>query len=283
MTKIADLKVANNESIIWGTRTYVMGIINVTPDSFSGDGLDADIAKIVEQALRFESEGADFLDIGAESTRPGHTPVTQEDELHRLLPAVSAVAAKVNIPISIDTYKSEVARECLDTGASVINDIWGGTADPKILSVAAQHKAPIILMHNDRSPNYEDVVSDVINKLENCKLQAIEKGIPATEIILDPGIGFAKTAEDNLEILNRLAEFKVLETPLLIGTSRKSPIGRILDLPVEERIEGTAATIALSIAYGTDIIRVHDVREMIRVSKMSDAIVKNWRPVNWPD
>ena len=260
-----------------------MGIINITPDSFSGDGLDSNIDKIVDQALRFESEGADLIDMGAESTRPGHTAVNQADEINRLLPAVSAVAQKVNIPISIDTYKSEVARQCLNTGASIINDIWGGIADPEILSVAAQQQAPIVRMHNDRSPNYEDVVSDVINSLEKCKNQAIKTGIPNTEIILDPGIGFAKTAENNLEILNRLAEFRVLGSPLLIGTSRKSTIGRILELPVEARIEGTAATIALSIACGADIIRVHDVREMIRVSKMSDAIIRNWRPVNWTD
>ena len=260
-----------------------MGIINITPDSFSGDGLDSNIDKIVDQALRFESEGADLIDMGAESTRPGHTAVNQADEINRLLPAVSAVAQKVNIPISIDTYKSEVARQCLNTGASIIKDIWGGIGDPEILSVAAQQQAPIVLMHNDRSPNYEDVVSDVINSLEKCKNQAIKPGIPNTEIILDPGIGFAKTAENNLEILNRLAEFRVLGSPLLIGTSRKSTIGRILELPVEARIEGTAATIALSIACGADIIRVHDVREMIRVSKMSDAIIRNWRPVNWTD
>ncbi|MBO54906.1 MAG: dihydropteroate synthase [Dehalococcoidia bacterium] len=260
-----------------------MGIINITPDSFSGDGLGSNIEMIVDQAQRFESEGADLLDMGAESTRPGHTPVNQSEEIERLLPAVSAVATKVNIPISIDTYKSEVARQCLNTGASIINDIWGGTADPEILSVAAQYQAPIVLMHNDPSPDYEDVVSAVISHLRICKRQAIKAGVPDTEIILDPGIGFAKTAEHNLEILSRLTELQGLESPVLIGTSRKSTIGRILDLPVEERIEGTSATVALSITYGADIIRVHDVKAMTRVSKMTDAIVRNWRPVNWAD
>jgi dihydropteroate synthase len=258
-----------------------MGIINVTPDSFSGDGLGTNIKKIADQAQRFEFEGADFLDLGAESTRPGHLPVSVKDELERLIPAIQAVAPKVSIPISVDTYKSEVARQSLEEGASIINDIWGGNADPNIIEIAARFGAPVILMHNQEYPIYTDLITDIKQNLTASRLRALDCGIANNNIILDPGIGFAKTPDHNLEILKRLADFKTIGNPILIGASRKSTIGLVLDLPVEDRLEGTAATVALSIAAGADIIRAHDVKEMCRVSKMSDAIIRGWRPDNW--
>jgi len=281
LTRLSECKVSNSENIVWGYRTYIMGIINITPDSFSGDGLGVNIEKIIDQAKRFESEGADFLDLGAESTRPGHVPVTIKDELERLIPAIKAVIPKINIPVSIDTYKAEVARQSLEEGASIINDIWGGSADPDIIRIAARFEAPVVLMHNQESPTYTDLITDVTQNLTSSRQRALDFGIANDNIILDPGVGFAKTPDDNLEILKRLGEFKTMGNPILVGASRKSTIGLVLDLPVEERLEGTAATVALSIAAGADIIRVHDVKEMRRVSKMTDAIIRDWRPDHW--
>lgn len=281
MTRLSECKVSNGENIVWGNRTYIMGIINITPDSFSGDGLGTNIKKIVDQAQRFEFEGADFLDLGAESTRPGHLQITIEDEIERLIPAIKAVIPKIKIPVSIDTYKAEVARQSLEEGASIINDIWGGSADPDIIGVAARFEAPVILMHNQASPKYGNLITDVTHNLTASRQRALDFGIANDNIILDPGIGFAKTPDHNLEILQRLGDFKTIGNPILVGASRKSTIGLVLDLPVEERLEGTAATVALSIAAGADIIRVHDVKEMRRVSKMSDAIIRGWRPDNW--
>lgn len=278
---LAQLTVANGEALMWGKRTYVMGIINVTPDSFSGDGLGSDIPAIVEQAKRFQEEGVDFLDVGAESTRPGHEPVSADEELRRLIPALEAVAACANVPISVDTYKSEVARRALDSGAVIINDIWGLKADPQLAQVAAEAGAPLILMHNQETRQYQDLLPDIFASLRHSVELACQAGVPQENIILDPGIGFGKTPDHNLEILDRLDEFQALGHPLLVGTSRKSTIGFVLDLPVEERLEGTAATVALSIARGADIVRVHDVKEMVRVCRMSDAIVRGWRPEGW--
>ena len=270
------LAVARGEPLAWGRRTYVMGIINLSPDSFSGDGLGSDLAAVVEQGLRFQEEGADFLDLGAESTRPGSTPISPERELDLLLPAVTALAAQVRIPISVDTYKAAVARPAIAAGAAIINDVWGLKYDPEIAAVAAETGAPLILMHNQQRREYNDLLPDIFASLQQSVAQATTAGVARENIILDPGIGFGKTAEHNLEILRRLPEFRQLGLPLLLGTSRKSTIGLVLDLPVEQRLEGTAATIALAIAGGADLVRVHDVREMVRVCRMSDAIVRGW-------
>ena len=270
------LTVAQGEPLVWGRRTYVMGIINLSPDSFSGDGLGSDVAAVVEQGLRFQEEGADFLDLGAESTRPGAMPISPERELDLLLPAVTALAAQVRIPLSVDTYKASVARPAIAAGAAIINDVWGLKYDPEIAAVAAETGAPLILMHNQQGREYNNLLPDIFASLRQSVAQATAAGVARANIILDPGIGFGKTAEHNLEILRRLPEFRQLGLPLLLGTSRKSTIGLVLDLPVEQRLEGTAATIALSIAGGADIVRVHDVRAMVRVCRMSDAIVRGW-------
>ena len=275
------LTVSGGEALVWGRRTYVMGIVNVSPDSFSGDGLGEDIPAIIDQALRMEAEGADFLDVGAESTRPGHAPITVDEELRRLIPALEALTPKVTVPISVDTFKSVVAREALAAGATLINDQWGLQADPEIASLAAETGAGLILMHNRHHRRYKQLMPEVIAELSQSANIAIRAGVPEGNIILDPGFGFGKTPEHNLEVLRRLGEFKQAGYPLLVGSSRKSTIGFVLDLPVEERLEGTAATVALSVAGGADVVRVHDVREMVRVCRMSDAIVRGWRPANW--
>ena len=281
MTSLSALTVAGGKPLVWGSRTYVMGIINLSPDSFSGDGLGEDLAAIVEQALRFQEEGADFLDVGAESTRPGATPVGQDAELRRLIPALEAIAPVVSIPISVDTYKAPVARRAVAAGAQIINDVWGLQADPQLAEIAADSGAPLILMHNQQTRQYRQLLPDIFDSLKHSVGLATKAGVPTGNIILDPGIGFGKTPDHNLEILRRLPEFKALGFPLLVGTSRKSTIGYVLDLPVEQRLEGTAATVAISIAGGADIVRVHDVKEMTRVCRMSDAIVREWRPEGW--
>jgi dihydropteroate synthase len=278
---LSNLTVAHGESLVWGKRTYVMGIINVTPDSFSGDGLGADIPAMVDQALRFDEEGADFLDVGAESTRPGFQPVSAEEELRRLIPALEAIVAQVDLPISVDTYKAQVARRAVAAGAVIINDIWGLKADPELAQVAAEAGTPLIIMHNQETRQYRDLLPDIFSSLKHSAGLALNAGVPQQNLILDPGIGFGKTPDHNLEILKRLAEFKALGYPLLVGTSRKSTIGLVLGLPVDQRLEGTAATVAMSIAGGADIVRVHDVKEMTQVCRMSDAIIRGWRPEDW--
>ena len=265
----------------WGSRTYVAGVVNVTPDSFSGDGLGEDVEAAVRQALRFEEWGADIIDVGGESTRPpslypGAAPTSEEIETSRVIPVIEALRGRVDLPISIDTFKARVARRALEAGASMINDIWGFTRDAEMATVAAETGAPVVLMHNQEHTRYADLVPDVIGALRRRCEAAVEAGVSRDKVILDPGMGFGKTAEHNLEILRRLKEFSVLGRPLLMGMSRKSTIGYVLDLPVEERVEGTAATVALSIANGADIVRVHDVREMVRVARMSDAVVRGW-------
>ena len=265
----------------WGSRTYVMGVLNVTPDSFSGDGLGSDIDAAVEQALRFQADGADIIDIGGESTRPasiytGAGPITASEELRRVIPVIEALAGALHIPISIDTYKAEIAREALRAGAAMVNDVWGLRRDPDMARVVAEAGVPVVLMHNQAHTRYDDLVPDVIGELRRMIDAAISAGVRRENIIVDPGMGFGKTAEHNLEILCRLDEFRALDAPILVGMSRKSTIGYVLDLPVEERLEGTAATVALSVAFGADIVRVHDVREMARVARMSDAVVRGW-------
>jgi len=271
----------------WGKRTYIMGVLNVSPDSFSGDGL-GDVEAAVARAKRLASEGADILDVGGESTRPGSAPVSVAEELRRVIPVMEILNREISLPLSIDTYKLEVARQALDRGASMINDVWGLKREPALAQLAAERGAPIVLMSNQRdSFPCKDIVSAVVADLESAIQQASAAGVRQENIIIDPGIGFGKTQEQNLEILRRLEELKALGRPILLGSSRKSVIGWVLDLSSEQRaeqaafvpcadprIEGTAVTIAIGIAKGADIVRVHDVKEMLRVCKMSDAIVR---------
>ena len=280
-TPLSGLTVANGETLAWGFRTYVMGIINVTPDSFSGDGLGGDVSAVVDQALRFQEEGADILDIGAESTRPGHDKVSLDEELARLMPALEAVAANVSLPISVDTYKAAVARRAIDAGATIINDIWGLKAEPKLAAVAAETGAGLVLMHNQKGTRYTDLVPDVVASLQDSVKTAIEAGVPQENIIVDPGIGFGKTPDQNLALLAGLDALKAAGCPILVGTSRKSPLGLLLDLPAGQRVEATAATVSLAIAGGADLVRVHDVREIVRVCRVTDAVVRGWRPQGW--
>ncbi len=263
---------------VWGTRTYVMGIVNITSDSFSGDGiLDAEVA--LEQARRFVEDGADIIDVGGESTRPSFTypgskPTDEKTELKRVLPVIKLLSKEIKLPISIDTYKARVAVAALEAGASMVNDVWGLTADPDMAKVVAEYKVPVVLMHNKQKIEYRNLMSDIIRELRHSVEIALDAGIKWENIIVDPGIGFGKTKAHNFEVMNRLDELKVLGRPILLGTSRKSFVGYALDLPPNQRVEGTAATVALGIAKGADIVRVHDVREMVRVVRVSDAIVR---------
>ena len=264
-----------------GRRTYVMGIINLTPDSFSGDGLAADVDSAVALALKMECDGADIIDIGAESSRPGASPVSAAEELERLMPGLEAVCAAVKIPVSVDTYKASVAASAIDAGASIINDVWGFLADGEMARVAADAGVPVVLMHNQREARYHDLVPDVIEGLNRCVSVATGAGVDEGNIVVDPGIGFGKTADHNLELLRRLPEIKEMGFPMLLGVSRKSTIGRLLNLPQDDRVEGTAAAVSLSIVGGADIVRVHDVKQMVRVVRITDAVVRGWRPDGW--
>jgi dihydropteroate synthase len=278
----------------WGSRTYVMGILNITPDSFSGDGLMGKggtwVEEAVAQAQQFFADGADLVDIGGESTRPGSEEVSAAEEMQRIIPVIERLAAAGLGPISVDTVKAEVARVALAAGAHIINDISGLQANPALGSAVAAGGAPIILMHNRSkreavaryervgssylAADYTEVVSDVCHELTASVALAKAAGIPDQHIILDPGIGFGKTLDQNLELIDRLAELRELGFPVLVGSSRKSFIGRVLDVPPDERIEGTAATVAIAIARGADIVRVHDVKVMARVAHMADALVR---------
>ena len=268
----------------WGRRTYVMGILNVTPDSFSGDGLLADTDPVegaVAVARRMVADGADLLDIGGESTRPGHAPVDAAEEIRRVIPVISAVAAALpDTPISVDTAKPDVATAALAAGAHLLNDVWGTGPDVgEMAAVAAGAGVPLIVMHNRAEARYErNVVAEVVADLGAALDRAIAAGVPETDLIVDPGIGFGKTADHNITVLCHLGALSALGRPVLLGTSRKSTLGRILDLPVEERLEATLATTALGIAAGVDIVRVHDVEPNVRVARVSDAIVRgHWR------
>jgi len=289
-----------NHLFRWGERTYVMGIVNVTPDSFSGDGLarEADlIDAALGQARQFADAGVDILDVGGESTRPGADVVDAAEEQQRVVPVIRALRTELNLPISIDTWKVDVAAAALDAGADIVNDVWGlrlpdGSWDHVMAQLVAARGVPVVIMHNRRAhatreaiggvyraAEYVDVVSDVLRELAQDVQFALDQGIAPEQIILDPGIGFGKTPAQNIEVLRRLHEFGSLGHPLLLGTSRKSFIGLALGgLPPQERVEGTAATVALGIQAGIDIVRVHDVAAMVRVARMTDAIV---RPGAW--
>jgi dihydropteroate synthase len=273
----------------WGERTFVMGILNVTPDSFSGDGLLADgrpgdatelVALAVEQGRAMAAAGADILDVGGESTRPGHATVDASEELRRVVPVVAALHdALPDMPISVDTTKPAVAEAALTAGAHLVNDIWGVAADDSLLRVAATQAAPIVLMHNRAEAEYANVLAEVVADLEAAIERALRAGVRWERILIDPGIGFGKTAEHNLALLHGLHSLTVLGRPILLGTSRKSTIGKVLDLPAQERLEGTLATTALGIAAGADIVRVHDVLANVRAARMADAIIREtWRP-----
>lgn len=262
----------------------LMGIINTTPDSFSGDGTFGDVNAAVRMAVRFVEAGVDVIDMGGESTRPGHMPVTEHDELQRVIPAVAAVRAAVDVPISIDTFKPVVAVEALAAGADLINCVWG--AIPGIVELAARARVPLIVMHNRVNADYErDCVGEVIESLDLAARYVRDAGVPPEHIIVDPGIGFGKTPDHNVQILSRLPEFvHALPYPLLVGVSRKSFIGKITGHPVEDRAFGTAAAVALAIAAGADIVRVHDVAEMRPVVDVADAVTRvgQARPPAWP-
>ena len=279
----------------WGQRTYVMGILNITPDSFSGDGLlharqsDA-IPLALAQAERFILAGVDVLDIGAESTRPGAQPVGAQQELDRIIPIIHALRTQFDIPISVDTYRAPTAEAALQAGADMINDVWGLHADPDLAAIAARYESPLILMHNRSSwanaelkerlggryvgIPYENLVSDIRRELLESVYLAHAAGVRDQDIILDPGVGFGKSTEQNLELVDRLEEFRDLGYPVLLGASRKSFIGYTLNLPPDQRVEGTAAAVAIGICRGADIVRVHDVEFMVRVARMTDAIVR---------
>jgi dihydropteroate synthase len=255
----------------WGSRVYLMGIVNVTPDSFSGDGV-TDHGAAVDQGLRMVAEGADLLDVGGESTRPGHQPVTAEVELERVLPVVTRLAREAGVPVSIDTWKLPVAEAAVAAGATVVNDVWGLQRSPGLAGLAAREGLGLVVMHNQEGTDYGDLMEELLTSLRHSIGVAEAAGVPADRVIVDPGIGFGKTAEQNLVVLRRLAELGSLERPLLVGTSRKSFIGRILDLPVDDRLEGTAASVAVAILRGADIVRVHDVRAMARVARVAEAL-----------
>ncbi len=279
--------------LAWGIKTYIMAILNVTPDSFSGDGIlqeGSGPESASELARQFAREGADIIDIGGESTRPGSKPVSLETEMERVLPIINAVRSAVDLPISVDTYRSKVASEALQNGADWINDIWGLRMDEGMAQVAADFDCPIVLMHNRSRPKdldqeerlggrfigieYNNLIKDISNELGESISSALDAGIKSTNIVVDPGVGFGKIVSQNLQIINNLDRFTALGYPLLVGPSRKSFIGYSLDLPTDHRLEGTAAAVAIAIDRGADIVRVHDVKAMSRVGRMSDAIVR---------
>lgn len=265
-----------NTEFHWGDRTYVMGVCNLSPDSFSGDGLGDDVQATLAQAQRMVEEGADIIDVGGESTRPGTEPFADvEDELRLVIPAIERLAAEITVPISIDTYKSGVAARAVKAGAAMINDIWGLKWDAGIAKIAAETGVPLILMANQRdAPPKVGIMAGVLADLEAGIKIAAAAGVPAENIIVDPGIGFGKSLEQNLELVNRLGELGRLGKPVLLGTSRKSMIGLVLDLPPEQRLEGNLAVTAIGIANGADMVRVHDVLPTVRVCRMSDAITR---------
>jgi dihydropteroate synthase len=268
----------------WGERTFVMGILNVTPDSFSGDGLlarssddgrGAGVAAAVAQARAMAESGADLLDVGGESTRPGHEAVDAAQEAERVVPVIRAVRdALPDMPLTVDTTKPAVAAAALDAGADAINDVWGVAPDDALSRVAAERGVPIVLMHNRAEPRYANLLAEILADLQRAIERTLATGVPWPNVLVDPGFGFGKTPEHNLALLRELGSLRVLGRPIVLGTSRKSTLGKVLDLPPEERVEATLATTALGIAAGVDIVRVHDVRENVRAARMADAVTR---------
>lgn len=268
------MKIGNKEFQI-GKRTYIMGILNFTPDSFSDGGKFNNIDIAIEHVRKMIEDGADIIDVGGESTRPNHTPVGEDEEINRVVPIIKAIREKFDIPISIDTYKAKVAEKAIEAGANLINDVWGFKMEKDIAKVAAKYEVPCCLMHNRDNTNYNNLMDDILEDLKESIKIAKEAGVKDENIMLDPGIGFRKTYEQNLETMNNLQRLKELGYPILLGTSRKSMIGLALDLPVEERVEGTVATTVVGIMKDAcDFVRVHDVLENYRAAKMTDAIVR---------
>ncbi|HEY7357393.1 MAG TPA: dihydropteroate synthase [Ktedonobacterales bacterium] len=279
-----------SHTLTWGSHTYIMGILNITPDSFSGDGMMLDdepgpevIERAVARAQQMVADGAELIDIGGESTRPGTeraAPLPAALEQRRVIPVIERLTATLppSVILSIDTYKAAVAEAALDAGAALINDITGLHGDPQMAALAASRRVPIVLMSNLRGQPRHDPVADVTRQLASSTQRALDAGIAWEHLILDPGLGFGLVREENLCVLARLGELRALGRPLLVGTSRKAHIGLVLGTAVDDRLEGTAATVALSIAYGAEIVRVHDVRQMARVARMADAVVRGWPP-----
>ena len=269
-----------------GRRAWIMGILNVTPDSFSGDGLlDAvdPVAAALDRACRMVADGADIIDVGGASSRPGHAPIPPAEEIGRVVPVIRALAGELpETVVSIDTTSPMVASAALDAGAHMLNDIWGVADDPAMVRVAAERGAPIVLMHNRAAARYRNLLPEVVADLQRALDRALDAGVPWDHLVVDPGFGFGKTPDHNVALLAGLAALRVLGRPILLGTSRKSTLGKLLDLPPEQRVEATAATTALGIAAGADIVRVHDVRENARTARVADAILRGWRPDGWP-
>ncbi|MGH4051057.1 MAG: dihydropteroate synthase [Clostridium sp.] len=257
-----------------GKRTYIMGILNVTPDSFSDGGKFNDIILAVNHAKLMVAEGADIIDIGGESTRPGHDVVSEEEEIKRVIPVIEALKREISVPISVDTYKGRVAELALEAGADMINDIWGFKKDAYIAKVAAKYNVPCCLMHNRDNKNYNNLIEDVLKDLEESIIIALDAGVKRENIMLDPGIGFAKSYEDNLKTMNNLEQLNTFGFPILLGTSRKSMIGIAQGLDTSERLEGTLATTTIGIMKGCQFIRVHDIKENKRVCVLTDAIFR---------
>lgn len=268
---------------VWGARTFIMGIINATPDSFSGDGLGADPAAAAGQAAAFEEAGADILDVGGQSSRPGAPILDAAEEARRVIPCIEAARAASSLPISVDTFHAAVADAALRAGADAVNDIWGLCFDDQIPAVVARHGAALIAMHNQRGREFHDVAADIAAGFRETLAICERSGIPPARVILDPGFGFGWSPDQNVEMLRRLPELWQFRLPLLVGTSRKSTIGLVLDAPVDDRLEGTAASVAIAVAAGADLVRVHDVAAMARVVRVADAIVRaNWSPPTSP-
>lgn len=264
----------NGRKFEFGKKTYIMGILNRTPNSFSDGGKYTDIDQAVEHALKMVSEGADIIDIGGESTRPGALPVNENDEIDRVVPLIKEVLQKCDVPISVDTYHAKTAEAALKAGAHMVNDVWGLMVNPQMADVVAHYRVPVCIMHNRKTPEYENLIEDVLKDLSKSIELAVKSGIKGDNIIIDPGVGFGKTYEHNIIIMKNLEEFKKLGFPILLGVSRKSMIGLTLDLPVDERLEGTIAANIIGIMKGADIIRVHDVGQNRRAAIMADRIVR---------
>ena len=258
----------------WGAKTWVMGILNLSPDSFSGDGLQPDVQQAVERALDIEHEGADIIDVGGQSTRPGHVEIDAREEADRVVPAIRAIREQSTVPISIDTYRASVAEAALDAGATLVNDVRGLTADPELADLVATRGVPVVIMHDIQIRDQATMLPQLVTELSFRIDQAMSRGVRREQIIIDPGFGFGKQAPMNLELLRRLGELRVFGLPILAGTSRKGTIGKVLGTEPDDRMEGSAAMAAIAIANGADIVRVHDVRQLVRVARMTDAIVR---------
>jgi dihydropteroate synthase len=278
--------VVGPRTLDWGRQTWVMGILNVTPDSFAGDGLLAapdPVAAALDQARRMVADGADLLDVGGASSRPGHATIPPAEEMARVVPVIRVIAAELpQTAISIDTTSPVVAAAALDAGAHLINDIWGVAEDPGMVRLAALRGVPIVLMHNRAEARYRNLIAEVIADLQRALERAMDAGVPWDLLVVDPGFGFGKAPDHNVALMANLGALHALGRPILLGTSRKSTLGKLLDLPSDQRVEATTATTALGIAAGVDIVRVHDVRENARTARVADAILRGWRPDGWP-